>query len=292
MDYRLEVTDLSKPDGLLRLKTAISEIADECDVMYSETAPNGNVSARQGRLCLYNDSGTYSLWQNTTGLTTWVQLTNQSLWEVDGDETQLKTADEIDMQSKKIINVTDPVSAQDASTKNYTDGKFNTSTGHDHDGSDSKKVLYTNLDMTGITNAHYLYNNNGTPAGAALVDTKRSVLSTNGNIDASSTKFMTFGGTQVGASAAKVMFPMPFSGTLKNLYAATDDANADVITITVEKDDSDTSLTCTIATTAQTANDTSNTVSFSAGELLSIRIANSRASAVDIGISCEFYTTS
>lgn len=39
------------------------------------------------------------------------------------------------------------------------------STGHDHDGTDSKKVLSTNLDMTGITNGHFLYNNNGTPAG-------------------------------------------------------------------------------------------------------------------------------
>jgi len=42
-------------------------------------------------------------------------------WEVDGTETQLVNADEIDMQLKKIINVTDPVSAQDAATKAYAD---------------------------------------------------------------------------------------------------------------------------------------------------------------------------
>lgn len=47
---------------------------------------------------------------------------NQSArWEVDGTETQLVTADEVDMQSKKIINVTDPASAQDAATKAYAD---------------------------------------------------------------------------------------------------------------------------------------------------------------------------
>jgi len=45
----------------------------------------------------------------------------RELWEIDGSETQLKIADEIDMQSKKIINVTDPTANQDASTKKYVD---------------------------------------------------------------------------------------------------------------------------------------------------------------------------
>lgn len=49
-------------------------------------------------------------------------------WEVDGTETQLVTADEVDMQSKKIINVTDPTAAQDASTKTYTDTKISKTT--------------------------------------------------------------------------------------------------------------------------------------------------------------------
>lgn len=46
--------------------------------------------------------------------------------------------------------------------------KFDTSTGHDHDGTDSKKVLATNLDMTGITDGHYLYNNAGALAGKTI----------------------------------------------------------------------------------------------------------------------------
>jgi len=54
-----------------------------------------------------------------------------------------------------------------ASAPTWTD-LVNTTTGHDHDGTDSKKVVYTNLDMTGITNGHVLYNNNGTPAGMSL----------------------------------------------------------------------------------------------------------------------------
>jgi len=44
-----------------------------------------------------------------------------SLWEVDGTETQLKVADEIDMQTKKIINAVDPTSNQDVATKKYVD---------------------------------------------------------------------------------------------------------------------------------------------------------------------------
>ena len=44
-----------------------------------------------------------------------------SMWETDGTETQLITADEIDMQSKKIINLTDPTANQDGATKKYVD---------------------------------------------------------------------------------------------------------------------------------------------------------------------------
>ena len=46
---------------------------------------------------------------------------DENLWEVDGTEHQLKTADEIDMQSKKIINVTDCTGDQDVATKKYVD---------------------------------------------------------------------------------------------------------------------------------------------------------------------------
>jgi len=41
------------------------------------------------------------------------------------------------------------------------DGKFNTSTGHDHDGTDSKKVLATNLDPSGLTASQLLRVNSG-----------------------------------------------------------------------------------------------------------------------------------
>ena len=53
-------------------------------------------------------------------------LKKTSMWEVDGTETQLITADELDMQSKKIINVTDCTANQDAATKKYVDTFANT----------------------------------------------------------------------------------------------------------------------------------------------------------------------
>ena len=46
------------------------------------------------------------------------------LWEVDGSETQLIDANEIDMQTKKIINVVDPAANQDAATKKYVDDEI------------------------------------------------------------------------------------------------------------------------------------------------------------------------
>jgi len=65
-----------------------------------------------GAVLTYND-----------GLTAWEdQMPGVAgLWEIDGSETQLITADEIDMQSKLIINLLDPSNNQDAATKKYVD---------------------------------------------------------------------------------------------------------------------------------------------------------------------------
>jgi len=44
---------------------------------------------------------------------------------------------------------------------NAVEGQFDTSTGHDHDGTDSKKVLATNLDPSGLTASQLLRVNSG-----------------------------------------------------------------------------------------------------------------------------------
>ena len=44
-----------------------------------------------------------------------------------------------------------PSSASDAATKSYVDDEFDTSTGHDHDGTDSKEIDITNLSASGAS---------------------------------------------------------------------------------------------------------------------------------------------
>lgn len=199
MDLRPAFTSLNKPNDILELKRILSEMSDSLDIIYSTSAPNGSISARQGRRCLYKNGSNYEMWENVDGSTTWVRIggSANALWEVDGTETQLATADEIDMQSKNIINLLDPTAAQHAATKNYIDGEFDTSTGHDHDGTDSKKVDYNNLlnTPTEVNNSNVLYAWGGSyETDATNVGLKEGVDSLN-NTDALTAIRYTYYGT-------------------------------------------------------------------------------------------------
>jgi len=83
MDIRLNLGELKTPSDIQKLVSAISEMADSLDTLVSTTAPNGNISGRQGQKCLYNNSGTYTVWINTTGSTVWQQIGAESF--VTGD---------------------------------------------------------------------------------------------------------------------------------------------------------------------------------------------------------------
>jgi hypothetical protein len=74
MDLRVNLGNLDTPNDIQRLTSIISELADSLDTLVSTTAPNGNISGRQGQVCLYNNSGTYTVWINTTGSTVWEQI--------------------------------------------------------------------------------------------------------------------------------------------------------------------------------------------------------------------------
>ena len=85
-----------------------------------------------------------------------------TLVKLTGDQTiaGIKT-----FSSILVLPASDPTTDNEAVRKAFLDEKFNTSTGHDHDGSDSKKVLTTNMDTTGGTN-NQIYRANGSGGGA------------------------------------------------------------------------------------------------------------------------------
>jgi len=75
--------------------------------------------------------------QDGTTAQAWDAGTPVEVWIIASDITDLQTA------------------------TNNLEGQFDPSTGHDHDGTDSKKVLATNLDPTGLTASQLLRANSG-----------------------------------------------------------------------------------------------------------------------------------
>ena len=81
---------------------------------------------------------------------------------------------------------------------------------------------------------------------------------------------------------------VPFAGVLKNLYVRTNSTAANTIVAVARKGQSDQALTATIATTELAASDTSNTVTFAAGDDLSFSIMNNRVATLTIIVTAEY----
>ncbi len=76
------------------------------------------------------------------------------------------------------------------------------------------------------------------------------------------------------APNAEVDVPVP-TGTLKNLDVKTSAVTGGgTIVITAFKNGAATALTCTVAVTATTCSDTSDSVAYSAGDTMSFRVVN------------------
>jgi hypothetical protein len=92
MDYRLPLTEIKTPEDVQKLVSSISEAFNQLDVLTTTTAPNGNISGREGQLALYNNSGSYELWICVDGGTTWQQIGAESFVQGDWIISSVNTA--------------------------------------------------------------------------------------------------------------------------------------------------------------------------------------------------------
>ena len=109
MHFRPQLQDLTEPREVMKLISVIAELADVLDVLYTTTAPNGNITARQNRIAFYDNSGVYSLWVNTDGATAWAGMGGEltpgaggSITDADGD-TRIEVEKNPDEDKVRII---------------------------------------------------------------------------------------------------------------------------------------------------------------------------------------------
>lgn len=88
-----------------------------------------------------------SFYNNSSGNIERIDNDDLSMWEIDGTERQLKQADEIDMRSKKIINLATPTDDTDASTKAYVDDVGAATGLWEVDGSEHQLTTADEIDM-------------------------------------------------------------------------------------------------------------------------------------------------
>jgi hypothetical protein len=106
-----------------------------------------------------------------------------------------------------------------------------------------------------------------------------------GNVDfidpADTSGFFGLGGTGLlAAASASVAAPMPFAGTLSS-FAVHNQALSSVpaLTVTVYKNGAPTALTCSETGTATACTDSTHSVTFLAGDTLSVAITKSASGA-------------
>lgn len=118
MEIRLNLRDLTNPKDVEKLVSTISEIADGLDIIYTESAPNGNITARQGRRCLYKNGNNYETWENVDGSTTWQQITTGAPSSFALDNAVVKLSGDQSVAGVKTFS-SFPVTPSSTPTTNY-----------------------------------------------------------------------------------------------------------------------------------------------------------------------------
>jgi hypothetical protein len=77
-----------------------------------------------------------------------------------------------------------------------------------------------------------------------------------------------------GSTEASVQYPVPAAGTVQRLYARVEAApgGSRSWVFTLRKNGASTALTCTIGSAATTCNNTTNTVAFAPGDLITVHV--------------------
>jgi len=92
------------------------------------------------------------------------------------------------------------------------------------------------------------------------------------------------GMNSVGTDESTLQWPMPAAGTVSNLYVRLSEsagAAGTSYTFTIRKNGSSTGVACTAVAAASTCSDTSGSVTFAAGDLISVQASPSATPPAD-----------
>lgn len=132
----------------------------------------------------------------------------------------------------------------------------------------------------------------GTAGQAKANSTSKAVLfgsGGSGTCAAGATKYI--GAALMSATEGEVVFPLPVAGTLQNLRILGNNPSSagETLTCTLRKELADTALIATITNGTNVANDSTHTVSVSAGNRIGVKLVNSASGATQgpVSWSCE-----
>jgi len=137
-----------------------------------------------------------------------------------------------------------------------------------------------NLEFEGVD---LVIASNGSPAVVTFGYTSSAADTT--------TRYAAPGGPSAAAGTTEFALPMPLACKVSNLRIYSVTAPADNCVFVARKNGSDTAITATMASAATTASDTTNTVTFAAGDRLSIKHTMASATTAAANTTISFKLT-